>query len=67
MSSAVRDLAEAEFLGDRDEQNNPLPSRPIPSSDQIEVSGKLLKDYMKYFNFTFKLIQKYILPSFRLL
>ncbi|KAM3961625.1 decaprenyl diphosphate synthase subunit 2 [Aphomia sociella] len=34
MSSAVRDLAEAEFLGERDEQNNPLPSRPLPA-DQI--------------------------------
>ncbi|VVC88540.1 all trans-polyprenyl-diphosphate synthase PDSS2 [Leptidea sinapis] len=35
MSSAVRDLAEAEFLGERDEQNNPLPSRPLPE-DQRE-------------------------------
>ncbi|XP_073951749.1 decaprenyl diphosphate synthase subunit 2 [Choristoneura fumiferana] len=36
MSSAVRDLAEAEFLGERDEQNNPLPSRPVSdgASDQ---------------------------------
>ncbi|XP_028167910.1 decaprenyl-diphosphate synthase subunit 2-like [Ostrinia furnacalis] len=33
MSSAVRDLAEAEFLGDRDEQNNPLPSRPLPEAE----------------------------------
>lgn len=29
ISSAVRDLAEAEFIGDRDEQNNPLPSKPL--------------------------------------
>ncbi|GBP10290.1 Decaprenyl-diphosphate synthase subunit 2 [Eumeta japonica] len=29
ISSAIRDLAEAEFLGERDEQNNPLPSPPI--------------------------------------
>lgn len=28
MSSAVRDLAEGEFLGPRDKQNNPLPSAP---------------------------------------
>ena len=28
MSSAVRDLAEAEFVGPRDMQNNPLPARP---------------------------------------
>ncbi|CAH0749442.1 unnamed protein product [Diatraea saccharalis] len=33
MSSAVRDLAEAEFLGERDEQNNPLPSRPVPEAN----------------------------------
>lgn len=30
MSSAVRDLAEAEFVGPRDKQNNPLPARPLP-------------------------------------
>lgn len=30
MSSAVRDLAEAEFVGPRDKQNNPLPARPKP-------------------------------------
>lgn len=34
MSSAVRDLAEAEFVGPRDKQNNPLPARP--KSDQVE-------------------------------
>lgn len=28
MSSAVRDLAEAEFVGPRDSQNNPLPAEP---------------------------------------
>jgi decaprenyl-diphosphate synthase subunit 2 len=30
ISSAVRDLAEAEFIGDRDEQNVPLPAKPTP-------------------------------------
>lgn len=39
MSSAVRDLAEAESLGERDEQNNPLPSRPLPK-DQIEEASE---------------------------
>lgn len=34
ISSAVRDLAESEFIGDRDEQNNPLPSKPIPQSQR---------------------------------
>ncbi|XP_041976594.1 all trans-polyprenyl-diphosphate synthase PDSS2 [Aricia agestis] len=39
MSSAVRDLAESEFLGERDEQNNPLPSRPLPI-DQREPASE---------------------------
>lgn len=30
----MRDLAEAEFVGDRDEQNNPLPSKPLPAHEQ---------------------------------
>lgn len=30
ISSAVRDLAESEFIGDRDEQNNALPFKPDP-------------------------------------
>ncbi|XP_060518741.1 all trans-polyprenyl-diphosphate synthase PDSS2-like [Cylas formicarius] len=34
MSSAVRDLAEAEFVGPRDKQNNPLPARPKESSSK---------------------------------
>ncbi|XP_008194170.1 all trans-polyprenyl-diphosphate synthase PDSS2 [Tribolium castaneum] len=34
MSSAVRDLAEAEFVGPRDKQNNPLPAKP--RSDIVE-------------------------------
>ncbi|CAK1604542.1 unnamed protein product [Parnassius mnemosyne] len=38
MSSAVRDLAEAEFLGERDEQNNPLPSRPLPEEQREAAS-----------------------------
>lgn len=28
ISSAVRDFSESEFIGERDEQNNPLPSHP---------------------------------------
>ncbi|XP_050309590.1 all trans-polyprenyl-diphosphate synthase PDSS2 isoform X2 [Anthonomus grandis grandis] len=34
MSSAVRDLAEAEFVGPRDKQNNPLPAKP--KATQVE-------------------------------
>lgn len=34
ISSAVRDLAESEFIGDRDEQNNPLPSEPCKGRRQ---------------------------------
>lgn len=36
MSSAVRDLAEAEFIGRRDNQNNPLPS--IPPEDRTDYA-----------------------------
>lgn len=39
ISSSVRDLAESNFVGDRDMQNNPLPSKPEPgatsSSDSL--------------------------------
>lgn len=38
MSSAVRDLAEAEFIGRRDSQNNPLPS--VPPVDCIDYAVK---------------------------
>ncbi|CAK9832302.1 All trans-polyprenyl-diphosphate synthase PDSS2 [Anthophora retusa] len=38
MSSAVRDLAEAEFIGRRDSQNNPLPS--IPPEDRKDYAVK---------------------------
>ncbi|XP_065082695.1 all trans-polyprenyl-diphosphate synthase PDSS2-like [Ochlerotatus camptorhynchus] len=39
ISSAYRDLAESNFIGDRDEQNYPLPSRP-----DSEVGGKSSAD-----------------------
>ncbi|XP_055609439.1 all trans-polyprenyl-diphosphate synthase PDSS2-like [Uranotaenia lowii] len=32
ISSAYRDLAESNFIGDRDEQNNPLPAKPQPGT-----------------------------------
>nr|XP_029726579.1 decaprenyl-diphosphate synthase subunit 2 [Aedes albopictus] len=32
ISSSVRDLAESNFVGDRDMQNNPLPSKPEPGT-----------------------------------
>lgn len=37
ISSAVRDLTEAEFIGDRDEQNNPLPSQPLKTPRRVPV------------------------------
>lgn len=37
MSSAGRDIAESHFIGDRDEQNNPLPARPKPGSPDATV------------------------------
>lgn len=36
MSSALRDLAEAEFVGPRDSQNNPLPAEPKPQQIEYE-------------------------------
>lgn len=38
MSSAVRDLAEAEFVGPRDRQNNPLPARPRAGMEYIQFN-----------------------------
>ncbi|VEN51258.1 unnamed protein product [Callosobruchus maculatus] len=37
MSSAVRDLAEAEFVGPRDLQNAPLPARPKSDTEDYDV------------------------------
>lgn len=48
MSSAVRDLAEAEFLGERDEQNNPLPSRPLPKDHMEAPLGNYYDNYKMY-------------------
>ncbi|KAJ6633503.1 All trans-polyprenyl-diphosphate synthase PDSS2 [Pseudolycoriella hygida] len=51
ISSAVRDLAESEFLGDRDEQNNPLPSKPLPrretSTNETEDEDLVASDVLK--------------------
>lgn len=56
MSSAVRDLAEAEFLGERDEQNNPLPSRPVPTETPFDTSGTII---MIFFNISHLFIALY--------
>ncbi|XP_037044712.1 decaprenyl-diphosphate synthase subunit 2-like isoform X2 [Bradysia coprophila] len=49
--SAVRDLAESEFIGDRDEQNNPLPSKPIPHQESppedVEDDNWVSSDVLK--------------------
>lgn len=37
ISSAVRDIAEGEFVGDRDEQNTPLPAKPKAGSPDADV------------------------------
>lgn len=43
MSSALRDLAECEFIGERDQQNNPLPYRPqnTPKLNMDDVFTKV--------------------------
>ncbi|XP_037933320.1 all trans-polyprenyl-diphosphate synthase PDSS2 [Teleopsis dalmanni] len=38
ISSAVRDFSESEFIGERDEQNNPLPSKPDTKAKNSDVS-----------------------------
>lgn len=40
ISSAVRDFSESEFIGDRDEQNNPLPSKPGVDYPRNDVQTK---------------------------
>ncbi|XP_058461995.1 all trans-polyprenyl-diphosphate synthase PDSS2-like [Malaya genurostris] len=39
ISSSVRDLAESNFIGDRDQQNNPLPSKPEQRTASPEQLG----------------------------
>lgn len=46
MSSAVRDLAEAEFVGRRDNQNNPLPSVPPANRKDYAVKEWTLRNVL---------------------
>ncbi|XP_017766217.1 PREDICTED: decaprenyl-diphosphate synthase subunit 2 [Eufriesea mexicana] len=46
MSSAVRDLAEAEFIGRRDNQNNPLPSIPPEDRKNYAVEEWTLRNVL---------------------
>ncbi|XP_011506232.1 PREDICTED: decaprenyl-diphosphate synthase subunit 2 [Ceratosolen solmsi marchali] len=46
MSSAVRDLAEAEFIGRRDSQNNPLPSVPPADRTNYAVTEWTLRNVL---------------------
>lgn len=49
--NSFRDFTESEFIGDRDEQNNPLPSMPVPQrethSDDSEIDDCVTRDLMK--------------------
>lgn len=38
MSSALRDLVECDFIGPRDEQNHPLPAKPLPIENRKEIT-----------------------------
>lgn len=38
MSSALRDLVECDFIGPRDEQNHPLPAKPLALQERQELS-----------------------------
>ncbi|KAI4465118.1 geranylgeranyl pyrophosphate synthase [Holotrichia oblita] len=37
ISSAVRDLAENEFIGPRDKDNKPLPNKPAPENKEFQI------------------------------
>lgn len=38
ISTALKDLSEGEFFGERDEQNMPLPGKPKPTSKDYEIT-----------------------------
>lgn len=38
ISSALKDLSESQFFGERDEQNMPLPGKPVRSVDNFEIT-----------------------------
>lgn len=38
MSSALKDLVECDFIGPRDEQNHPLPAKPLPVEERKDVT-----------------------------
>ncbi|KAK9722639.1 hypothetical protein QE152_g19557 [Popillia japonica] len=40
ISSAVRDLAESEFIGVRDKNNKPLPSKPTQENTEFEIPAE---------------------------
>ncbi|CAO1320791.1 unnamed protein product [Diamesa hyperborea] len=44
ISSAVRDLAESNFIGDRDNQNNPLPSDPSKKVTDNEMDDETFEE-----------------------
>lgn len=44
ISSAVRDIAESDFVGERDLQNNPLPSKPKPKA-VIQREADVVDDF----------------------
>jgi decaprenyl-diphosphate synthase subunit 2 len=52
ISSAVRDLCESNFIGERDEQNNPIPSKPSNRNKKldnatIETDAEHVEDNIK--------------------
>lgn len=44
ISSAFRDLAESNFIGERDEQNNPLPTKPGTQLKELATDLNSLED-----------------------
>ncbi|XP_063900009.1 all trans-polyprenyl-diphosphate synthase PDSS2-like [Zophobas morio] len=46
--SALRDLAEFEFFGLRDPQNNPIPSKPLPEQKDVKIPDEFGVEPLKF-------------------
>lgn len=44
VSATLRDLAESQFIEPRDSQNRPLPSKPLPIQEDIEIANQFGTD-----------------------
>lgn len=50
LSATLRDMAESEFIGERDEQNNPLPSLPPKTPRRALTTENVDEEYHRHLN-----------------